>query len=292
MKIFENLDDFLLILDKPPKLTSHEVSALIKKLFNAKKCGHAGTLDPNVTGVLPIAFNRGTKLLQFISAEHKTYVGIMKFKNEISTRKVKELFKKFSGEIIQTPPKISAVKKAPRKRTVFYIKMLEKEGKLVLFEAKVEHGTYIRTLCEDIGKEVGGAKMVELRRIKVGEIDESLAVKIQDIVDALWLCKEKGECSLLSSYLHSIDKFLHFPKIFIKKSAARNLIKGAQLAKPGVISFENFNANDFVSFYLSNGTFVGIGKALFSSEEIKSMEKGIITQTLRIHLTEEKLKLK
>ena len=123
------LDCGVVIIDKPPKLSSHEVTALVKKITGANRAGHAGTLDPDVTGVLPIALGRATKLLDYIVAKEKTYVGIMKFKKEQDTKSVLALFSKFTGDIIQTPPKISAVRKVPRKRTIRTLRFLEQEGK-------------------------------------------------------------------------------------------------------------------------------------------------------------------
>ncbi|MBU0586026.1 RNA-guided pseudouridylation complex pseudouridine synthase subunit Cbf5, partial [Candidatus Micrarchaeota archaeon] len=183
------MESGVIIIDKPPKLSSHEVTALVKKITGANRAGHAGTLDPKVTGVLPIALGRATKLIDFIVAKDKTYVGLMKFKKSQSKETVLNLFKKFTGEIVQTPPKISAVRKVPRKRKVDYLKLIELEGNLALFESKVQAGTYIRTLCDDMGKLCGGARMIELRRIAVGPINEKECFSMQDLSDAVWLWK-------------------------------------------------------------------------------------------------------
>jgi H/ACA ribonucleoprotein complex subunit 4 len=139
--IEELMDSGVLIIDKPPRISSHEVTTLVKKMLGARRAGHAGTLDPNVTGVLPVAFGRATKLLDYIAGKEKVYLGIIKFKNEQKKEKVLELFKKFEGELTQTPPKVSAVRKVPRKRFIHYLKFLEQDGKLVLFETKTQAGT-------------------------------------------------------------------------------------------------------------------------------------------------------
>ena len=113
----ENINNGLIILDKPPGHTSHEISAFVKKIVGANKAGHAGTLDPNVSGVLPIALGRDTKLLQYIAAANKIYVGLIKFRKIQSKDQIESYFEKFTGEIIQTPPKMSAVRRRPRKRS-------------------------------------------------------------------------------------------------------------------------------------------------------------------------------
>lgn len=275
----------VIIIDKPPKLSSHEVTSLVKKILGAKKTGHAGTLDPNVTGVLPIALGRATKLLDYIVAKDKIYICIIKFKNEQPKEKILQLFKKFEGEIVQTPPKMSAVRKIPRKRTIHYIKFLEQAGKFVLFETKTQAGTYVRTLCEDIGKLVNGARMEELRRIAVGDIRENAAIKMQDLCDAVWLWKEKNDGSKLREYIKPVEDYLkNYKQVIVKNSVLPSLLNGAQLAVPGIYNIENFEKNEKLAIYSEKGEFVGMGIALVSSEQLKEMKSGIIVKTERIHM--------
>lgn len=283
--IEELFDSGVIVIDKPPKLSSHEVTALVKKITGAKRSGHAGTLDPNVSGVLPVALGRATKLLDYIVAKDKVYVGIIKFKFEQPKEKILELFKKFEGEITQTPPKISAVRKVPRKRVIHYLKFLEQNGKFVLFETKTQAGTYVRTLCEDIGKLTGGARMEELRRIAVGDIAEQKAVKMQDLADAVWLWKEKKDESELRKIIRPVEEYLQdYRKIFVKDSAVKSLLNGAQLTKPGILKFETFEKGERVAVFSEDGKFVGMGTALVSSVDLEKMERGIIVKTERIHM--------
>lgn len=284
MSITQLLDSSVIIIDKPPKLSSNEVSALVKKITGAKRSGHAGTLDPEVSGVLPVALGRTTKLLDYISAKDKIYVGIIKFKTLQTTEKILELFQKFEGNIVQTPPKISAVRKVPRTRVIHYIKFLEQDEKRVLFETKTQAGTYVRTLCEDIGKLVGGARMEELRRIAVGNITEDKAVKMQDLADAIWLWKEKGNPSELFKILLSPEEYLkNYPKIFIKKSAIFSFLNGVQLTVQGILKTEEFTKNERVAIYSEENEFLGMGAALVSSSELKNIADGRIVRTERIH---------
>lgn len=274
------INDGFVILDKPPKMICHEVTSWVKKIVGAKKAGHAGTLDPNVTGVLPIAFGPSTKLLPFVAGKTKTYVGITYFKKEKTKKEIEKIFSKFIGEIEQTPPKESAVAKIKRKRKIYALKLLEVEGKRALFLAEVEAGTYIRVLCKDMD-----AEMAELRRIKVGNIKESEAVRIYDVIDAMWLWKNKNDDSLIKKILIPPGEMMAriMKRMLIKEGAAKALLSGAQLMAPGVAGMpEEFEKGEDVALY-TNNTFVGVAEALFSSKEIKNMRKGQVAKTLRVH---------
>ena len=284
----ELIDNGLIILDKPPGHTSHEISAFIKKITSAKRSGHAGTLDPEVSGVLPVAIGRATKLLRYIASETKTYVGIIKFRDIQSRERILELFKKFSGEIVQTPPKISAVRKVPRKRIIYHLKLIEisKENpRLALFEAKVGAGTYIRTLCEDIGKTCGGARMEELRRIAVGDITEKNTVKMEDVVDAMWLLKNKQDESEINRIIHPPEKFIFLPKAVIRDSAINSIKSGAKIAIPAISEFpENILEGQKINLFSESGIFIGVGIAVISSINFSKKNKGIAFKLERMHL--------
>jgi len=280
--------DGLILLDKPPGHTSHEITSFVKKITGAMRTGHAGTLDPDVSGVLPIALGRSTKLLRYIAGETKTYVGIIKFRKVQTKVQIEEFFTAFTGELIQTPPKISAVRKVPRKRTVYYLKLLEiseTNPRLALFEAKVGAGTYIRTLCEDIGKKCGGARMEELRRIAVGNIRENQTVALQDVVDAMWLLKNKKDDSMLKKIIHRTEDFIDLPKATIKNSAIDSIKSGAQIAVPAVINFQSPVARGMrVALYSEDKIFIGVGITQFSSDELGKVKKGIAIRLERVQL--------
>lgn len=279
------IDSGIIILDKPYGHTSHEITSFVKKITKSTKSGHAGTLDPNVSGVLPVALGKDTKMLRFIAGKDKTYIGIIKFKEEIPKKKLEQAFKKFTGEIVQLPPKMSAVKRRKRKRTVFYINLLEQKGKFFLFETRVSAGTYIRTLCVDIGKCLGiPARMEELRRIAVGDIKEKQCIRIQDLIDAVWLYENKKDNSLIQKVILPINNFLTYKKIVIRKKAADALRSGAQLMAPGILEIEDgIKKDDLVLFYSQENKFIGIGISLYNSKELKQKKKGLIVKTERIY---------
>ncbi|MBU0533044.1 RNA-guided pseudouridylation complex pseudouridine synthase subunit Cbf5 [Candidatus Micrarchaeota archaeon] len=271
--------DKIIIIDKPPGITSHEITTSVKKIMKVNRAGHAGTLDPNVSGVLPVALGKATKLLRYIAGKDKTYVGIIKFKKIIETEEIEKLFLEFTGEITQTPPKISAVRKVPRKRRIYYIKLLEKQDRLALFETKVDAGTYIRTLCEDIGKKCGGARMEELRRIAVGSISEKESVTMQELVDAVWF--KNKDPSMLEGMLTKPETLIDLPKVFIKESSLKSIFSGAQIMAPAIEKVDDVEKGERVAIYCQE-LFIGIGIAEIASKEISEKKKGLIVKLERI----------
>jgi len=182
MKQLNELLEFGIInLDKPSNYTSFQAGEIVGKMLGLRKFSHAGTLDPQVTGVLPIMLNRACKLLGWFMKKNKTYVGVMRIHQKISKAKLEEEMNNFLGKIMQLPPVKSRVKREVREREVYSWKILEINGNNVLFEAEVEAGTYIRKLISDLGEKIGGAHMTELRRTKAGIFDEKDAITIYEL---------------------------------------------------------------------------------------------------------------
>ncbi len=283
MEITELLKNSVIIINKPPGHSSHEITTFVKKITGSARAGHAGTLDPDVSGVLPVALGRATKLLQYVAGKDKTYVGIMRFRRPQAKESIVRLFAKFTGTLTQTPPKISAVRKVPRKRTVHSLKLLEAKGNLALFEAKVDAGTYIRTLCEDMGKECGGARMEELRRTAVGGIGEKEAFGMYDLIDAMWLWKNQGDDSLLRKMLRPPETLIGLPRAFIKESAMDAILNGAQLTVPGIERIDDVSKGERVAIYCGE-RFVGVGVVQMGLEAM-AKGKGIAVKLERVHTT-------
>lgn len=279
-----SLKNSVIIIDKPCGHTSHEITTFVKKITGASRAGHAGTLDPGVSGVLPVALGRATKLLRYIAGKDKTYVGIIKFRNPMGKEEIEGLFSQFTGEIVQTPPEISAVRKKPRKRHVHYLQLLEVKGRLALFEARVAAGTYIRTLCDDIGKRCGGARMEELRRTAVGRITDKESSTMYDVVDAMWFYNKKDD-SMLQKMLRAPESLIDLPKVFIKESALESIFSGAQVMVPAVESMDDVEAGDRVSMYCGE-RFIGVGIAKIAKKELKK-GKGLAVRLERVHKPSE-----
>ncbi len=174
-KSTEELIEFGIInIDKPSGPTSFDVCDFVREKLKLKKASHFGTLDPKVTGVLPIALSRACKLTGYFISHDKEYVGVARFHEEVELKKIQEIIgKKFSGKILQKPPVKSRVKREEREREIVYFELLEKDKKDVLFKVACQGGTYIRKLIDDLGKEMDiGAHMLELRRIRAGIFSE------------------------------------------------------------------------------------------------------------------------
>jgi len=175
-KPIQELIKFSIInIDKPTGPTSFSIDSYVRRALNLNKTSHFGTLDPMVTGVLPIALGRACRLNEYFMHRNKVYVGIMQLHKEISDEKLNEVISKFIGKIMQLPPVRSRVKRAIREREVLTFNVLERKGKSVLFETEVQAGTYIRKLIHDMGQdaEIEGAHMLELRRTKAGLFKEN-----------------------------------------------------------------------------------------------------------------------
>lgn len=277
-KLQSLLSSSIILLDKPCGPSSHEVSAFARKILGVKKAGHCGTLDPNVSGLLLVGVSRATRFLYYLSRADKEYIGMMKFHKKITPEQVSLLFSKFSGEITQTPPRESAVRKAPRKRKVYYLVPLQISNHHVLFHVKCQAGTYIRTLCSDMGKLCGGAHMHELRRVSVGNFGVEASHTLQELSDAVWLYRERKDGSALARLLLPIENFLQgYKRIVIKESACKNILSGSPLNAPGVETVdEGIKEGETVALVTAGGRLAAMARAAKPSDEIKKMKKGEI----------------
>lgn len=216
-------------IDKPTGPTSFSVSNFIKIKTNVSKTSHFGTLDPMVTGVLPVALGRACRLSDYFMHHDKEYVGIMHLHENISDEKLKEEVKKFIGKIIQLPPVRSRVKRAERIREVKSFEILERTGKDVLFKTDVQAGTYIRKLIHDIGENIGGAHMLELRRTRASIFDESTLVNLYEFESTVKEFNNGNEKPLREVLIPAeiIKEIL--PPYQIKKEFVKKLLTGSPL---------------------------------------------------------------
>jgi H/ACA ribonucleoprotein complex subunit 4 len=222
----KNINFSLINIDKPAGPTSFQVSQFVKNTLKLDKASHMGTLDPQVTGVLPITLGRACKLSEYFMHKDKEYVGIMRLHEDISLEKIKEEMPSFLGKITQLPPVRSAVKRAPREREIKSLVLLEKKSKDVLFKTKVEAGTYIRKLIHDLGEKIGGAHMLELRRTKASIFGESTAISLYEFEK---LAKEKKLDAHLMPAEEAIKKVL--PEVQLSIKLQKDLLNGKPLHK-------------------------------------------------------------
>ncbi len=235
-KPIQELLEFCIInIDKPAGFTSFDIVEKIRILFGARKTGHFGTLDPMVTGVLPIAINRACKLCNYFMHHDKIYIGKMRLHSEVSKVKLQEEMEKFIGKIMQKPPVKSAVKRVLRQRTVNKFEIIKKHEKIVEFIADVEAGTYIRKLVSDLGENIGGAHMIKLRRIKAGIFNIKNSFSISEVEQAFKLYKEKNNETKLREILTPAEIISEILPVFqIKPDNLKQILTGKPLMKKDI----------------------------------------------------------
>jgi len=271
--ISELLEFSILNIDKPSGPTSFQVDDFVKKSLNLRKTSHFGTLDPKVTGVLPIALNRACKLSGFFMRKDKTYVGIMKMHKDIKLEILQKIIdENFTGKIKQIPPKRSKVKRQEREREIKKFELLEKQGKDILFLAEVEAGTYIRKLVHDLGLKIGGAHMIELRRIKAGifleENKEFPFINLYEFEKAVSEYKNGNDSELRKLLIpaeEAIKKIL--PEVQVKEENLKHLLTGKPLMKQDLFDEEKLPDERFAVFF--DEKFIGV----YEKSEKKSGEK-------------------
>jgi len=211
--------DGVLLVDKAPGMTSHDVVAIVRKKLNVKKVGHCGTLDPLATGLLILVIGRGTKIQDLLMSEDKEYIGTMTFGvttdsqdadgqvletrpvPELTREKLEEAFSRFDGDFYQMPPMVSAIKKdgVPLYKLARQGKTVEREPRFVHvfaheiravappeveFRVVCSKGFYVRTYAYDIGNAIGcGAHLKSLRRTQSGRFTLERAVTVEEIFD-------------------------------------------------------------------------------------------------------------
>ena len=229
----------IVIVDKPEGWTSQDVTARLRRVFNTRRIGHGGTLDPMATGVLPVFVGRATRGVEFFEHAEKTYETVLRLglttdtedvtgavleerKVDISAAEFMGILPKFRGEIQQIPPMYSALKvngqklcdlarkgveveRKPRNITIFELECLAFTGQTARLRVRCSKGTYIRTLCKDIGQALGcGGCMESLRRVQAGEYTIEESVPLASLLES----EDPGQ------YLRTVDTmFRNFPAV-------------------------------------------------------------------------------
>ena len=231
--------DGIVIVDKPQGWTSQDVTARLRRVFGTRRIGHGGTLDPMATGVLPVFVGRATRGVEFFEHAEKTYETVLRFgittdtedmtgtvlteeKVSFTEEQLQETLTAFRGEILQVPPMYSALKvngqklcdlarkgktvaRQPRPITIHELTLVERGENTLRLRVRCSKGTYIRTLCKDIGEKLGcGGCMESLRRVAAGEYTIDEAVPLQTLLDT-----EEPE-----KYLRDVDTmFRNYPAV-------------------------------------------------------------------------------
>ena len=238
--------DGIVIVDKPAGWTSQDVTAKLRGVFHTRRIGHGGTLDPMATGVLPVFVGRATRGVEFFEHAEKTYVTTLRLGISTDTEditgavleekpvcvtqeQVQAVLEQFQGEIQQIPPMYSAIKiggqklcdlarkgkeveRKPRSITIFALNFLGMDGNDIRLRVHCSKGTYIRTLCKDIGNALGcGGCMAELRRVGAGSYTQEDAIPMSTLVD----------CENPEQYLSGVDTlFAQYPAVTLTEKQA------------------------------------------------------------------------
>ena len=276
----------IIILDKPPGPTSHETVAWTKRILKLPKIGHSGTLDPQVSGVLPLGLGEATKALGVLLYGPKEYHALGRVHSLPSKEKLEEIIYLFQGEIFQKPPQRSAVVRQTRTRNIYEFEILEQKERLLLTRILCEAGTYIRKLYYDIGELLGpGATMIELRRTRVDQFRETDGlVTLHELANAFALWEEKNDDSKLMKMIKPVEcAFSELKSVIIRDSAVDAMCHGAQLAIPGILKISsNLRKGDIVGIYSQKGEAVALAESMMSEEEICDATKGYAFETKRI----------
>jgi len=242
----------IVIVDKPQDWTSQDVTARLRRVFNTRRIGHGGTLDPMATGVLPVFVGRATRGVEFFEHAEKTYETVLRLGLttdtedvwgetieercvEFTAEKLEQVLESFRGEIQQIPPMYSALKvngqklcdlarkgkeveRKPRPITIHELTLLEVTENTLRLRVRCSKGTYIRTLCKDIGEALGcGGCMAELRRVTAGEYTIEESVPLQTLLDT-----ENPE-----QYLRGVDTmFRNYPQVTLTANQEKRCRNG------------------------------------------------------------------
>jgi H/ACA ribonucleoprotein complex subunit 4 len=257
MKPEKGTNRSVILIDKPPGLTSFETVELVSKILGVKKAGHSGTLDPNATGLLLIALAEARKAMPVLTGLDKEYVGVMRLHGDVADSDLEKALKSFKGEITQVPPVKSAVARKPRKRVVHEMELLGRRGRDVKFRVLCEAGTYIRKIAHDAGQSLGcGAHLVELRRTRVGPFSIENAVTVSELERM-----PESEVSKVQIGLeHALD-MIKLPRIVIKNEYEPQIRNGSPARKDFVKAIpKNIKEGDYAGVFREDGKIISLSR--------------------------------
>ncbi len=259
-------------LDKPPGPSSHQVSGWLRDAVaetleaadadvTVEKAAHAGTLDPKVTGCLPVMLGTATRLAPAFLEGQKEYVAVLECHAPVPAD-VESVVAEFEGPIYQKPPRKSAVARRLRVREVYDLEVLETDDRRVLLRIRCESGTYVRKLCHDLGLALGtGAHMGDLRRTATEPFDDRTLYSAHDFLDALAFWLEDDDPDRLYEVVDPGERILaDLPGVTIAESAAEQVAEGAPVYAPGVLEADDADRDDLVACYTPDGAAVCLGR--------------------------------
>ncbi len=249
-------------LDKPPGPSAHQVAAWVRDMAGVERAAHAGTLDPKVTGCLPVLTGTATRMAQVFDESRKGYVAVLELHSS-APADLESTLSEFEAPLYQKPPRKSAVARRLRTREIHRLEALEREDRRVLLDIECDSGTYVRKLCHDLGLALGtGGHMGDLRRTKTGGFDDRTLLTMEDLADGLAFWRENDDPELLREVVSPAERALAgLPSLTVAPSAAREIAEGAPVYAPGVIDFDLGEADrgDLLACYTPDGAAVCLG---------------------------------
>ncbi|MEK6527914.1 MAG: tRNA pseudouridine(55) synthase TruB [Nitrospirota bacterium] len=299
--------DLVINLNKPKDITSREATTEIKRILKAKKAGHTGTLDPSATGVLLICINKATRLASYLSSLDKEYKTVMKLgeatdtqdaegtvikktdSGEIDENLIENTLLSYKGEILQIPPMFSAIKykgrplyeyakkgidihREPRKIHIHHIELLSIKPPFVSFTAICSKGTYIRTLCNDIGEKLGvGAHLFKLERLAIGPFSINQSRSIEELKSLNLSPSDSGQPLFPAKGIYTMDSALSWmPELKIKEYMIKNVKNGIPVnVNAFTILNDNFKTAPGIKIKSPGGEFLAVGRFSQDRNEIK-----------------------
>ena len=272
-------------LDKPAGPTSHQVAAWMKGVLEVEEVGHGGTLDPKVTGALPVTINHAVKSVSALLTAGKEYVSVLRLHEDRDEGAVKKAAAQFVGKVQQTPPVRSAVARKPRIRRVYYLDVLEVSGRDVLFRVGCQAGTYVRNLCVDMARTLGTkGHMQELRRTRTGLFTEDDLVTLHDVLDARLFWEQDKDEAALRQVVKPVEAVTaHLNHVVLRDSAVDAMCHGAPLAAIGLAQLDaGIEAGEPIAMLTLKGELVGLAEAQMTSHQMMEADKGIAATSTRI----------
>jgi H/ACA ribonucleoprotein complex subunit 4 len=266
----------VVLLDKPAGTTSRRAADRVRALLGAPKAGHGGTLDPAVTGVLPVLLAKATRAAGVLLGCDKAYEGLMVLHGDVSDEQLEAGMEHFRGVIEQTPPRRSRVKRVARRRAVHLFEVTERRGRAAEFAVGCQGGTYVRKLVHDLGEVLGcGAHMARLRRTQAGPFTLEECARMDEVeraADDL----ARGRLESLAPLVRPVEEALArlLPRLWVDDGAVDPVCSGAELAVPGICELDEFRRDDAVMVLTLKGELVGIGRALRDAAQVAKADRG------------------
>lgn len=295
--------DIVINLNKPKGITSQDAVTAVKKILNVKKAGHAGTLDPSATGILLVCADKATRLVSYFSSLDKEYIAVMKLgeatdtqdscgnviekadKVDVREDEIKNALKSFEGMILQKPPMFSALKhkgqplykfarkgmdipREPREVHIRRIGLVQIDLPFVSFRVLCSKGTYVRTLCDDIGRKLGTfAHLYGLERSAIGPFGIKDALSLDEL-------QVQVQSQSVSKGIYSMDSALSWmPEVKVKEPVIKSVRNGNPIMMNDCLEIPvNLNAGDSVKIKSPQSEFLAIGSLIENYKKTFKMD--------------------